>query len=192
MAKKRSLKRNGLQLDYTHRHPKGTRQMVITVRSNATVVVSTPRWYGIKFVEDVLYEKLEWILKQLEKYKESPGYRFMKTDREDYVKNREEARQIIKQKLETINKIYGFTYNKIYIRNQASRWGSCSSEGNLSFNYKIIFLPEDLANYIIAHELCHLKELNHSSRFWNLVSLAVPEYKDLIKKLRHLGTDDLI
>ncbi len=85
-------------------------------------------------------------------------------------------------------KIYGVRYRKISIRAQKSRWGSCSLNGNLSFNYKIALLSPHLADYIIVHELCHLLEMNHSKRFWAHVARTIPAYKLLRKKMRNIAT----
>ena len=70
------------------------------------------------------------------------------------------------------------------IRNQRRCWGSCSSKKNLNFNYKIQFLPEHLADYIIVHEMCHLVELNHGQKFWDLVAAQIPEYERYVTELR--------
>ena len=103
-----------------------------------------------------------------------------------YLKHKEEARTFISERLEYYSKIYGFGFNRVSIRNQRTRWGSCSIKGNLNFNYKLLMLPQHLANYIIIHELCHLKELNHSPRFWNLVAQTMPNYSEIKKELRFL------
>ena len=83
----------------------------------------------------------------------------------------------VHERLIVLNEVYGHTYHKVAIRDQKSRWGSCSTKGNLNFNYRIQFLPPHLADYVIAHELCHLKEFNHGSGFWDLVEKAIPEYR---------------
>jgi len=105
-------------------------------------------------------------------------------DKLKYQKYKTEARFLVLNKLEKYNQVYNFKYNRVSIRDQRTRWGSCSKKGNLNFNYKIAFLPEELADYIIVHELCHLKEFNHSSRFWDLVARAFPNYLELRRTLR--------
>src|SRR3989344_4069238 len=95
----------------------------------------------------------------------------------NYLKFKEHARRIVISRLEYLNQVYNFKYNRVAIRNQRSRWGSCSKKGSLNFNYKLAFLPEKLMDYVIAHELCHLKEFNHSKNFWELVSLTVPNHR---------------
>lgn len=82
------------------------------------------------------------------------------------------------------NQFYGFEYNRVAIRNQKTCWGSCTAKKNLNFSYKLMYLPEHLMDYIIVHELCHLKELNHGKGFWSLVGEVLPDYKLRIKELR--------
>ncbi len=93
---------------------------------------------------------------------------------------------LVENKMEEFNKFYGFQYKKITIRNTSSRWGSASKKGNLSFNYRIAMLPPELADYLVVHELCHLKEMNHSPNFWALVAKSIPDYKKTRKDLRRV------
>lgn len=75
----------------------------------------------------------------------------------------------------------------VRIRNSKTRWGSCSAKGNLNFHYKLVLLPPHLADYVIVHELCHLRELNHSLRFWSLVARHVPNYAYVRRELQAAG-----
>lgn len=97
------------------------------------------------------------------------------------------ALEIAKQRIAYFNAIYQFKINKVTIKNQRTRWGSCSKKGNLNFNYKIALLPKKLSDYIIVHELCHLKELNHSQKFWNLVAKTIPDYKKIKKQFKKIN-----
>ena len=99
-------------------------------------------------------------------------------------KYREAARELVKEKLTHFNQFYNFKFNKVFIKRHKRRWGSYSSKRNLNFNYKIIFLPPALADYLIVHELCHLGEMNHSKKFWTLVAHTTKNYKFLNKKLK--------
>lgn len=81
---------------------------------------------------------------------------------------------------------YGFTWSRIAIRDQKSRWGSCSKKGNLNFNYRLVHLPEDLVDYIIVHELCHRGVFSHGKEFWDLVARTVPDHKEKRRRLRTL------
>lgn len=109
------------------------------------------------------------------------------TSVKEYTAKKRAARLLVLDLLEKVNKIYNFEYGQVAIRNQKTRWGSCSSQGNLNFNYKIVDLPPRLAEYIVVHELCHLKEMNHAASFWNLVAVAMPDYKEARKELKNSG-----
>ncbi len=102
----------------------------------------------------------------------------------DYQAHKEQTRQLVKQRLAYFNRIYGFTFQRIAIKNSATRWGSCSKAGNLNFHYKVGLLPPELADYVIVHELCHLQELNHSKQFWTLVRKTIPHYQQCRQQLR--------
>ena len=110
----------------------------------------------------------------------------MRRNRRDYLRLREEARSLVHARLTYFNAFYHVPLRKIFIKNHKSRWGSCSEKGNLNFNYKIVFLPPELADYIIVHELCHLIEFNHSLDFWTLVSKTTPNHRLLRRRLREL------
>ncbi|MEK7619476.1 MAG: M48 family metallopeptidase [Patescibacteria group bacterium] len=107
----------------------------------------------------------------------------------DYHRQREHARGFVHSRLEVFNEHYCFVYNRVAIRNQRTRWGSCSKKGNLNFNYRIASLPIHLADYVIVHELCHLEEFNHSQKFWSLVARAIPDHRARRMELRaiHIG-----
>ena len=105
----------------------------------------------------------------------------------NFLKHKEQAREIVLQRLEHFNQHYNLTFGRISIRNQRRRWGSCSSKGNLNFNYRIATLPSHLSDYIIVHELCHRGQFNHSQKFWDLVGETLPNYEALqveLKKIR--------
>jgi len=105
----------------------------------------------------------------------------------DYINKKEKARIIITQRVVELNAKYNFTYKKIAIKNQKTRWGSCSRSGNLNFNYKIAYLTPEILDYVIIHELCHLKEFNHSKHFWSLVGLHCPNYRTIRSSMKPLG-----
>ena len=106
--------------------------------------------------------------------------------RAQYDRHREEARALVHTRLTYWNSILNQNYVRVAIRNQRSRWGSCSSKRNLNFNYRILFLPTELADYIIVHELCHLIVFNHSPEFWAHVERVLPDYRErreILKKI---------
>ena len=91
-----------------------------------------------------------------------------------------------REKVEYYAKLMGVTYGRITIRNQKTRWGSCSSDGNLNFNFKLFFLPEHLMDYVVVHELSHRIHMNHSKDFWKVVETYCPEYKKCTQELKHI------
>ena len=113
---------------------------------------------------------------------------FRTRSRKLYAANKEAARRLITERVRHFMGHYGSRHGmavgKIAIRNQKSRWGSCSRKGNLNFNYKLVFLSPEARDYVIVHEICHIKEFNHGRGFWALVGETVPEYKKLRKELR--------
>ena len=90
----------------------------------------------------------------------------------------------MQSRINYFNQFYGFKIKRIAIKNASTRWGSCSSLGNLNFNYKIMYLKPELADYLIVHELCHLGEFNHSKKFKELVSKTIPDYVRVNKELK--------
>ena len=100
--------------------------------------------------------------------------------------HREAVRALVLRRLAHYNRLYGYEYNKVFIRNTRSRWGSCSSRRNLNFNYRLALLPAELCDYVIVHELCHLEQFNHSAEFWALVARAVPDYAARRRALRQV------
>lgn len=96
----------------------------------------------------------------------------------------EEARIIIPERVKYFAKIIGVTYGQITIRHQKTRWGSCSSSGNLNFNCMLMATSPELIDYVVVHELCHRKQMNHSPLFWKEVEEILPDYRTLRSRLR--------
>ena len=94
-----------------------------------------------------------------------------------------QGRRFLLPWLEEVSREIGLTYRRAQVRRQATRWGSCSRQGNVSLNCKLLFVPAPLVRYVLVHELCHTKHLNHSPRFWEEVSRREPGYQDLDRDL---------
>lgn len=184
----KSLTIQNQKITYTLRKNILARHITLKISGDGKVVVTIPCKVSESYAEKCLKEKADWLLSKIAHFKslqkETPKLRLT---RKEYLKNKKEARRIITEKLLFFNKFYNLPYKKIAIRNQRSRWGSCSKKGNLNFNFKIIFLPEHAQNYIIVHELCHLQEFNHSKNFWHLVSQTIPNYKQIRKEIKSIS-----
>lgn len=163
-----------------------SKHLRIAIGSDAKILVTRPMWLSEKKARQFLDEKKDWILQQLEKLEKAGPKLLNQGSRSDYLKNKEKARQLVLARLEHFNQFYGFKYQRVSIRDQKTRWGSCSHKLNLNFNYRIIYLEPRLVDYLVVHELCHLQEMNHGPRFWALIEQTMSDYLVLRKKLRKL------
>ncbi len=128
------------------------------------------------------------IILRRRRIKEGPTKR---TKRKHYLKYKESARIVIHERAQYFSQTYGVRVGRISIRDQKTRWGSCSKKGNLNFNYKLALLPSHLRDYVIVHEICHLIEFNHSKKFWAQVERAAPEWRKARRELRLLTMSKL-
>ena len=100
----------------------------------------------------------------------------------------DKALSVIPGRVKYYAEIIGVTYGRITIRNQRSRWGSCSAKGNLNFNCLLMLAPPEVLDYVVVHELCHRKQMNHSKAFWTEVEKVFPDYKESINWLKEEGS----
>lgn len=165
-----------------------TKYLRITITREGIIKVSKPRHITTPQMEAFLVSKSDWINSTLEKIKsaQTKNPAQPKLTKKDFIRLREIALHLATTKLALFNKHYNFSYKNIVIRNQKTRWGSCSRKGNLNFNYKIALIPEHLADYIIVHELSHLGQFNHSHKFWDLVAETIPNHHELRRELRNI------
>lgn len=184
---KKQIKLQDNKVDYKLRRSRRVRRLRLAVYCDGSFVVTAPNWLSLNRIENFIFEKAQWVLKRLKITRTRPrNLVFVTQSKREYKKLKAQALEIATRKVEEFNRIYNLSYNKITIRNQKTRWGSCSQKGNLNYNYKIALLPDELADYIVVHELCHLKEFNHSRNFWALVGQTIPDYKERKKKIRRL------
>jgi predicted metal-dependent hydrolase len=169
---------------YTLQKSARAKRLRISVLPGGEVRVTVPRRVPLYAAEAFVRAKQKWLLGAVARMKSIAPKKQAGGTRAEFLKYKEAARALARERLAHFNAFYGFDYQKISIRNQKTRWGSCSKDGNLSFNYQIVLLPAELSDYIIVHELCHTRELNHSPAFWLLVARAVPEYKHLRAALK--------
>ena len=156
----------------------------ISIRVTSRVVhVNVPRFLPYALAAQFVESEKPWILKTIKTQHKTQRWLPASAD---YKKDKQAARQLVHNKLAQWNTNYKFSWGRVAIRDQASRWGSCSSKGNLNFNWRIVHLPDHLQDYLIVHELCHLQYPNHSKQFWELVERAIPAYKISRKELKSL------
>ncbi len=185
VTKKITLKNE--RIEYSVRKHRKAKRLKIAISCDGNCMVTLPWRMSFWDAEKFIQQNSQWVLDKMKAMKKiGRKSLFSRYNRDEYLRLKEYARDFVTRRLEKYSEFYGFEYNSVAIRNQKTRWGSCSSKGNLNFNYKIILLPSRHADYIIVHELCHLKEFNHSKRFWNLVSETIPEYERIKNQLQKL------
>ncbi|MEI6810690.1 MAG: SprT family zinc-dependent metalloprotease [Candidatus Nomurabacteria bacterium] len=167
------------------------KQLRISIKSDLSVVVTVPARVNIAIAEKFVNEKRKWIensfLKMKEKVEKRGTASLPKSSKKGLEENKNKALDLVNKKLLFWNNYYGFVWKNVSIKNTSTRWGSCSKKGNINFNYRILFLSETLADYLIVHELCHLKEMNHGKKFWNLVAKTFSHHKELRKQLKNIS-----
>jgi len=163
--------------------------MSLEIGGDGTVLVRAPYQMPDAEIQKFVQEKSEWIAKHLQ----------MQEERKKEVKQEgrltmQEIQELADRALEEIPrraayyaKLLQVDYGRITIRNQKSRWGSCSSKGNLNFNCLLMLTPPEVIDYVVVHELCHRKEMNHSVRFWNEVEKILPDYRERREWLKKNG-----
>lgn len=184
---KRQIELREKKVEYTLKMSKRARRMRLSIHYGGNFTVTAPQNLSENAIKRFIVEKSRWIIDKLEYFKRFSGQVFFKGNKKDYTEYKEPALILAQKRIEHFNGIYGFKFNKISIKNQRTRWGSCSKKGNLNFNYKIFLLPERLADYIVVHELCHLGEFNHSQNFWKLVAKTTPDYLEIRRELKKSG-----
>lgn len=170
--------------------------LAIQINPDLSVTVRVPMYAPQSDIERILREKEGWIQKHIEKIREMKEKK-KETQGEsvesEYLTNEEikkladKALQHIPKRVSYFTKQIDVTYGKITIRNQKTRWGSCSGKGNLNFNCLLMLTPPEVIDYVIVHELCHRKEMNHSGAFWAEVEKVLPDYKEQVKWLKENG-----
>lgn len=165
----------------------------IQVHRDMTVTVRAPRYATNREIERIVREKEPWIRKQLEKI---AGQKEMATEQQPEKLTEKDIRELadralvyIPERVKYFAPQVGVSYGRITIRNQKTRWGSCSGKGNLNFNCLLMLTPPEVIDYVVVHELCHRKEMNHSKAFWDQVERILPDYKMSEAYLKKEGSD---
>lgn len=167
----------------------------IEVHPDGRVIVRAPMRASKAFIKSFVEEKREWILEK---------QRYLKSKREEEEQRRssllpitdeqiaqlkEQMRREFPERVERFARIMGVSYERIGIRCQKTKWGSCSKRGSLNFNCLLMLAPRHIQDYIIVHELSHLRHMDHSAAFWNEVASTMPDYKICEKWLKEEGSD---
>lgn len=161
----------------------------LEVHRDGQVLVRAPQRMSEIRIRKFVMQKKEWVLKNLEKVQKQRHREgeMLHLSPEERTQLRAKARCIFAERSAYFGEKMGVEYNKIFIREQKTRWGSCSSDRNLNFNWKLVLAPPQVLDYVVVHELCHLKEMNHSQAFWNKVEEIMPSYQEQKQWLKDNG-----
>ena len=159
------------------------KSMTIQIKAHGQVIVRTPYRVSKRTVEQFLYAHQNWILEKQHQVIAAEAQQVHITD-EERKQGIKLAKKLIPERVAYFAKQMGVTYGRITIREQKTRWGSCSSKGNLNFNWKLVLFESELLDYVVVHELAHRIEMNHSANFWTIVESVLPDYKERRKRLR--------
>lgn len=183
------LQVGGHKIRYQVRRHSRARYLRLTVKSDLRVIVTAPNSIALSKAELWVTSKTGWLIKRINAFQARAAANPLEATRprrtaQEFNRYRHRARALITKKVKALNAEYGFSFRRISIRSQETRWGSCSAQKNLNFNYRLFFLEERLIDYVVVHELCHLREMNHSAHFWELVEKTVPDYKQRRQELK--------
>ena len=167
------------------------RTTALQVTPEGRVIVRAPERCPRSLIEAFVRQKEDWVLKQLARFekqrKERPAAEHPPLSEKDRARYMSIARDIFTHKTAYYARIMGVSYGRITIREQKTRWGSCSSKGNLNFNWRLILAPGEVLDYVVVHELAHRREMNHSKAFYAIVESVLPDYRRARRWLRDYG-----
>lgn len=162
--------------------------LALQVQTDGSVTVRAPLRLSRYKIDSFVQEHGGWVEKQRQKFAGLKKNVHAITEGERSA-GKEEAKRIFPARAEYFARRMGVTYGRITIREQKTRWGSCSRAGNLNFNWKLVLMPPEILDYVVVHELAHRKEMNHSPAFWAVVEKELPDYRRRREELKRLGRE---
>lgn len=161
------------------------KSLAISITDKGDIVVRAPKYLDSKKIELFLIQHKNWIEKKIRaaksNYERAKLLNISPAQKREY---RREARKLFTKKLNHLSEKTGIKYKKLRLSSAKKRWGSCSSSGNINLNWRLVLTKDELIDYVILHEISHIKHLNHSKKFWNYLSSFDPDYKNKRKMLK--------
>lgn len=176
------------KIDYIIKKSRRT-TISVQVLADKKLLIKAPYFTSVQEIEKFLFQKRDWILKQINRtaLQNEQAQNLGILSQSEIRKLKKDAKKIIPSRVEFYAKASGISYNKIFIRLQKSRWGSCSADGNLNFNALLVLMPIEVLDSVVVHELCHRRHMNHSKEFYDEVLRIFPDYKKWDKWLKENG-----
>ena len=173
-------------MDISYQVIRSSRKTIsLEIRPDGSVLVRSPRRLSDRAIRDFVASKEVWLREKLQKYETRPALSPLTDGELEDLKQR--AKEDLAERVYRFAPLVGVTHGRITIRAQHTRWGSCSREGNLNFNCMLMLAPPEIRDYVVIHELCHRKHLNHSADFWAQVEAHCPDYRIHRKWLKENG-----
>ena len=169
----------------------------LEIKGDLSVLIRAPRTATDRQIIRFAEEKANWLcrkyaeMQKRSRERESAEINKNQFDSVTVQYYRRHARKVLLEKTAYYAAQMGVSYGRIAVKEQKTRWGSCSSQGNLNFNWKLILMPEEILDYVVVHELAHLIEMNHSPRFWAEVARILPDYERRREWLKQNGANFL-
>lgn len=157
------------------------RTLALQIREGE-ILVRAPKRASLPMVQEFVLSHGAWIEKTTAR--QQRDILSVPADEEERKRLRKKAGEVLRSRAAYYAKQMGVTYNRIFIKEQKTRWGSCSTGGNLNFNWKLILTGDEQLDYVVVHELAHLKQMNHSPQFWQEVEKILPDYKERRRRLK--------
>ena len=161
-----------------------SKRISMRVSPKGGVTVTMPYYVPYRYGLEFFLSKRDWVLKALERQKSRIGNEYVPSDSEIGAM-RAQAKAELPPRLSELANKYGFKYNQVRIKHNSSNWGSCSRKGNINLNLNLVRVPSELRDYVMLHELCHLRYLNHGPEFHKLLEAICPGHRDLQKQLKN-------
>lgn len=159
--------------------------LALYVRQDGSLEVRAPLKTTKNYIEDFILQKQDWITATRSKLSERrEAKKTIRISAADATKYKKQAKEYLQQRCRYYSELMGLSPTAIRINSAKTRWGSCNGSGEINFTFRLLFAPEDLIDYVVVHELAHLKELNHSPAFWAVVGHTMPDYGARRKRLR--------
>lgn len=163
----------------------GRKTLAIYVRRDGRLEVRAPLRTSRAYIDEFVLKKRGWIESTRNRLSARQDVKkTVRLTKEEEAAYKKQAKGYLQQKCLHFSAIMGLRCGEVKINGAKTRWGSCNRKGGINFTYRLLLVPEELADYVVVHELAHLKEMNHSCRFWSIVEQAMPDYRARRQRLR--------
>lgn len=149
----------------------------IQIKPSGEIIIRIPEWYTKQMIDELTERHSKWIMKKLQELQMNGEQVPIKLSEHERADGIHKARQVFPERVSHYAEVMGVTYARITVREQKTRWGSCSSKGNLNFNWKLVLTPDYVLDYVVIHELAHRKVMDHSKQFYAVVAEVMPDYE---------------